>query len=349
MATTLKDLGKRAGVSHTTVARVLKGYRNVSESVRERVANAARELNYAKVDRFDAKKSVLICVTNVHIPLCSSIIQGAEDFLHRAGYSVIIQSIGAEGRKASDIVPYFQNRGIGGVILQTGAWYVNSNLDWLVDAVGANFPVVQVDCKLPYINTSHIVSDNFGGAVRLVRELVDQSCKRIAFLGIGEKELSSVKERLEGYRAALRCAGIPFDEDLMLMCDGDEDWASNPKLLSWINGKTQVDAIFTLNDMVFEWLVQKCMVENRIFLDKCSFATFDYPMRGFYYPMDIVVAAQNTYRMGFDAAQVVVELCEDKKNCPRIQQSVLDVEIVKNVKSLLNVSAQKAELAPQQV
>jgi len=339
VAATLRDLGQLAGVSHTTVARALKGNRNVSEVVRQRVVNAARELNYDKISRFDHRKSVAVCVMNVNIPLCSSIMKGAEDILHEHGYSVIIQSVGCHGRHPSEVVPRFRSRGIGAVILQPGMCLDNAN--WLLDSVGAGFPIVLIDCKLPYINMPYVVSDNFGGAVKLVKELASQNCKKIAFFGIGGIGLSSVQERLAGYRAGLSYCGLPVNEDLILTCN--MEWTHHPKFLSWMNGSVKVDGVFTMNDMAFEFLVDKCMSENREFLGRCKFATFDFPVRGFHYPVPITVAVQDTYRMGADAAKIAIELCEGRKSSGKVRQEVLDIEIIRNVACPLNSSVVKGE------
>jgi LacI family transcriptional regulator len=336
MAVTLRDLGQHVGVSHTTVARALRGDRNVSDTVRNRVVKAARELNYDKVGRFGEKKIIAVCVMNVNVPICSSILKGAEDVLHANGYSVVVQSVGCEGRHPSEIIPMFRSRGIGGVILQQGMLF--KDLSWLIDSIDSNFPIVLADCRLPHINTPFVVSDNFGGTVKLVKELVAQNCRNIAFIGLGVTFLSSVNERYEGYRAALEYCNLPVKDDLILL-DRDDSFVNHPKYRSWLNGDVKVDGIVTANDLVFEIMVQHCMLERRPFLESCKFATFDYPVRGFSYPMPIIVAVQDTYRMGAKAAEIVVNLCESGKKCDVMQQLVLDVEIVRNVNSHMNTSA----------
>jgi DNA-binding LacI/PurR family transcriptional regulator len=334
MGVTLRDVGQKVGVSHTTVARALRGDRNVSEIVRQRVTKAARDLNYGKMNRFVNKKSIAVCVMNVNVPICSSILKGAEDVLHENGYSVVVQSVGCEGRHPSEIIPMFRSRGIGGVILQQGMLF--KDLSWLMDSIDANFPIVLADCRLPHINTPFVVSDNFGGAVKLVKELAAQNCRNIAFIGLGAF-LSSVNERYEGYRTALEYCNLPVKDDLILL-DSDEGFVNHPKFRSWINGDIDVDGIVTANDLAFEILVQNCLFEHRPFLEKCRFATFDYPVRVFSYPMPIIVAVQDTYRMGAKAAEIAVNLCESGKKCDVMQQLVLDVEIVRNVNSHMSAA-----------
>jgi len=79
-------------------------------------------------------------------------------------------------------------------------------------------PIVFVDRVIDEIETHKVIADNYKGAYKATKHLIERGYKKIAILS-NNSGLSISQERLEGYKAALKEANIPFRENMIAYCD----------------------------------------------------------------------------------------------------------------------------------
>ncbi len=251
------DLAALAGVSQSTVSRVLNQSALVSDDVRRRVMDAARELNY-KVDanarklRSNKIQTLAILVLedtdNDHgainpffVPMISEILRyGGEK-----GYELIMSlqretnSWGAEyciSRPAEGIIF------LGSKDFETYAKnfesYDHADDNWVI--WGLNRTEGNKVC---------VVSDNEGGAFEAVQHLVSLGRKRIAYLGKFEGDHWEFIERYQGYTRALHDNGLELDLALTVACGLTlEDSAAAVARL--IDEGVAFDAVFASTDVM---------------------------------------------------------------------------------------------------
>ncbi len=216
MAVTVKDVAALAGVSTATVSRVINNEEGIRPATRKKVQDAIRKSGYrvneiARSLKTSRSRTVGFITPELTNGFFMDIAGGVEEYLEAFGYTLIISSSGestaGEERRARLLCEKYVDGVI--VIPSTG----RGNHFRIFDHAG--IPVVFADRSTGDYKTDTVLVDNRKGSRDAVSYLVEQGHRRIAFIG-GSPDLSNARERLEGYRTALRENGIEEDPDLIL-------------------------------------------------------------------------------------------------------------------------------------
>jgi len=176
---TIKDVAAVAGVTVTTVSRVLNNRGYISDKTRKKVYNAMAELDYQpnEVARsLIRKKSNLIglIVPDVAHPFFSELTSHIEYFAYKAGYKILLCDSYQESDKEKDYITMLRSNQVDGIIMASHTLEVDEYLN-------LNLPVVAVDRTfsetIPYIT-----SDNYAGRVQATNLLIHKGCKKIAHI-----------------------------------------------------------------------------------------------------------------------------------------------------------------------
>jgi DNA-binding LacI/PurR family transcriptional regulator len=249
------DIAALAGVSQPTVSRALSGNPSVSEETRRRVLEAAEQLHY-KVDknasglrRQHSKTLALLffeewpdgaLINPFYLSLVGPMLRHCA--LH--GYDLLIsfQQLSSDWH-----VDYEDSRKADGIILLGYGDYLEyrPKLEQLI-ARGAHFVRWGTGGE-GQIGTT-VSSDNEQGGFDAATHLLQQGCRRIAFIGTAGPGFPEVQERWRGFCRALHAAGIEPDERLRIDAapSEDEGRAAAEKLLGSSIG---FDAIFAASDV----------------------------------------------------------------------------------------------------
>jgi LacI family transcriptional regulator len=120
------------------------------------------------------------------------------------------------------------------------------NIAWLKEA---NFPFVLIDRKIDTLKTNYVGVDNIQGAFEAVNHLIKTGHKKIAHLTLNTSHLSSLKERITGYKNALKHNQIKFKPELIKEVDFDNILNDTKVVLKeLLNPPYSIDAIFTANN-----------------------------------------------------------------------------------------------------
>jgi LacI family transcriptional regulator len=249
---TIKDVAKLADVSFKTVSRVINREPTVGEELRERVWAAARKLNYqpnlsARQMR-GASSFIGFIYDNPNSYYVIEMQQGILDECRKQDFELVIHPCDATNPGVIDEVLHVVHRNqIGGLIL---APPMSESARVHAALVREEVRTVRIisAAGLPQDDPFCIYVDDRGAAHTITRYLIELGHRRIAFLN-GEREHHSSIERLQGYRDALREAGIPIDETLVL--DGRYNFESGvqrTKVL--LESPAQPTAVFAGNDEI---------------------------------------------------------------------------------------------------
>ncbi|MBI2114237.1 MAG: LacI family DNA-binding transcriptional regulator [candidate division NC10 bacterium] len=212
---TIGDVAQRARVSRATVSRVLNRYPHVRPRVREAVLRAMRALGYRpdQVARSLARRETQtlgLVVADITNPFYAETARAIVETARGHGYNVILCNTDNLPRLQEEYVEVLRQRRVDGIIF--GSVFLD---DPVVEAlVEAGYPCVMYNRRLRSGRGSYIVLDNVRASYDLTRHLLDLGHRRIGFIA-GLRELSTAAERLQGYRAALRAAGLPVDRSLV--------------------------------------------------------------------------------------------------------------------------------------
>ncbi len=203
----MREVSRLSGVSIATVSRVIHKSGRFSAATEQRVREVMERLNYvpdvvAQGMRMRSMPIVGIIVPDIMDENYALMVRTMQTELFQNGYSVAIFNTNEDSALAQHFVEMLKMQRARGIV------YIPDRNGGSVDMEG--IPTVYFDrrAKEPQLERSVTVEcDNFGGAKRAVGKLIAQNKRRIALLS-DEKNISSHRERIRGYHAALEEAGL---------------------------------------------------------------------------------------------------------------------------------------------
>ncbi len=205
---TISDVSKKAGVSRSTVSRLIAGSGYVSESARLAVEAAIVELGYrpntmARGLRSNRSNMIGAVVVDVASPFYAQMVGGMQKGARAGGRSVLVASGYANRDEEAHAIIELIDRACDGLIL----YLENPMRDDVVQLIRkSHTPIVTIGGDESPVATVKIRIDNFGGAREAMRLLLKQGHRRIAYLS-GGLMYRDTHERLRGIAAALKEQG----------------------------------------------------------------------------------------------------------------------------------------------
>lgn len=201
---TIIDVARTAGVSPMTVSRYFNQPDLLRPATRERVRSAVEQLRYVPNQAARSlvqgrTNMVALVVADITNPFFTTLARGVEDRAQALGYTLLLGNTDETLAKERQYLDVLLSQRVDGVILSP-ALGEEHNLEVLVDR---GVPFVLIDRKIPGVRADVIRGNTFEGGLLLVRHLAAQGCRDIAFVG-GPAGISSLEERLDGYRTAMR-------------------------------------------------------------------------------------------------------------------------------------------------
>jgi LacI family transcriptional regulator, galactose operon repressor len=219
----ITDVAKLAGVSTATVSRVVSAAPYaVSPATRERVLDAARELDYVPnaLARGLLKSYIPVVGVIVHDitdPYFSEVVRGVEDAASDGGFLVITCSSDRDPEREDSYVRLLRSMRAATLIFAGSGLdepALNTRMRRHTAAMRA-YGAAVVHLSPHAFGEAEVGVDNAAGIVSMVEALVGLGHRRIAFLA-GPPSLFVARQRLAGYRQGLGAAGIDFDERLVV-------------------------------------------------------------------------------------------------------------------------------------
>lgn len=211
---TIADVARLAGVAPMTVSRVINNERSVRDATRATVLEAIKALNYAPNQ---AAKSLAgatqmrigLIYSNPSAAYLNEFLMGGLDYSTRGNVQLVIEKCEA-GDDDAEVARHLLASGIDGLILPPPLCDSPAVIA-VVEESG--IPAVAVATARPTEHISTVSIDDFDAAYTMTRHIASLGHRRIGFI-IGNGNLSASARRLEGYRAAIRDAGLAADPDL---------------------------------------------------------------------------------------------------------------------------------------
>jgi LacI family transcriptional regulator len=243
---TIKDIAEAAGVSISTVSRVLNEKHDVSAETYNRVQEIVAELGYASSLAARGMRSQRTNVIGLIMPDIASaysigVMQGVNRAITQVDYDLIVYTNGDFHKyTTADQEKYYVSL-LGGSITD-GVIVVTPSASEFTSTA----PLVAIDPNTDSSSYPAILATNRDGALAVMQYLTDLGHQRIGFIE-GRPTLMSSVRRHAGYKEGLETAGIPYDSALVQAGDYSKETGvlSAHKLLSL---PTPPTAIFAAND-----------------------------------------------------------------------------------------------------
>src|SRR5574344_16814 len=306
--TSLKDIAQALGVSVPTVLRALKDSPDISRALCEKAKWMAREMNYrpnpfALSLRKNAPRIIGVVVPDIVTHFFASILNGIENMAVKNGYFVIIttshESYEHEKRNVENLV----NMRVEGII----ACLSQETTDYthFAELKDINMPLIMFDRVCLTDQFSSVVADGEHSAQMATQHLLDNGCKRVAFIG-GANHLDIVKRRKHGYLEALRNNKIPIEKELVVCrkIDYEEGKIAAQTLLALPNPP---DAILAMNDTLAFAAIEVIKSHGLRVPNDIALIGYTDEQHANYIEPKLSAVSHQTYEMGETACLLLID------------------------------------------
>ena len=210
-----KDVAKRAKVSTATVSAVINNNKFVSDDLKKRVIEAIEELHYepniiARSLKVKKTNSIGIIIGNIVSQAFSIMAKAAEDIANKYKFNLIVCNSDDDPKKELDYLKVLKSSRVEGIILTS----TGKNFEYVKRLIESGTKIVLLDRLIDSINCYAVLLDNEKGAYTAVKYLINRGFRRIGII-CGPLDITTGRERLDGYLKALEEAGIKKEDNLI--------------------------------------------------------------------------------------------------------------------------------------
>ncbi len=306
-------VAERAGVSPSTVSRILNGTAQVSEDKQALVKAVIEELGFrpdpaARSLAGGRTMSIGVLTQFIDSPYYGEALRGIEDELHKANYVPLFVSGHWNEAEEKNRLFMLQERKVDGIIVLTGKLADETLVD-----MAANIPVVVTGRRLTAPNLFSIDFDNTEGACLAVRHLHALGHRRVAFIS-GPLDHPDATQRLQGYRAEAQRKDMVLDDSLVVYSDYQESGGFRA-MNDLLSASVQFTAVIAANDqMAYGARLALHRAGLRVPEDVSLLGFDDLPHSAFTLP-PLTSVRQSVYEIGTSAAKAMFDLL-NKRNPP---------------------------------
>jgi LacI family transcriptional regulator len=320
---TLRMVAREAGVSASTVSRIINGTVNVSNGLKYAVEAAIAKFDFrpnASARGLALGKTLTIGVVAQAIdsPFYGEGLRGIEAHLRQRGYAPLFMSGNWHEEDEERCLREFVARGVDGIIVFAGRLS-----DAKLKLYAKDVSIVVTGRRLRGPGLFSLQIDDRHGATLAVRHLIDAGHRRIAFIA-GSENHPDAAERFEGYKKALAGADIDFDPKLTAIGDWHEKGGVRATL-ELLGSKTQFTALFCVNDQT---AYGACLALYRAGLavpgDVSVIGFDDLPSSAYRLP-PLASVRQSIGELGDRSAQAILQLIAGRR--PRIDPPPVELVI----------------------
>ena len=268
----IQDIARLANVSVATVSRVINNNNNVKEETKQRINQIIKENNYypniiARNLSKNENNTIGVIVPDIKNLYFASIMDGIVDEANNRNLNIILGCSNENFKLQKKYIELFIEQRVKGIIIAvTQNSYDKINF---FDQISSKIPLVLIDRKIDK-QMPGVFFENFYSSYGVIEKFIKHGKKKIGFLA-GPQTISTAKERLDGYKKALKDNGIKYDKELVLY--GNFTLESGYNLGKEIL-KREINAIYISNNsMTLGFL--KALKELNINPESMEIATFE--------------------------------------------------------------------------
>ncbi|HQY10729.1 MAG TPA: LacI family DNA-binding transcriptional regulator [Ferruginibacter sp.] len=341
LTVTIADIAKKLNTTSATVSRALNDHPGISTKTKKRVLQAAEKLHYRRNTVASALRKgqtgiIGVIIPSAEINFFGSVVHGIENMANQNGYNVLIYQSNESWEHEQKGIETFLNARVDGIIVSMAK--EKNDHTHFVNARQTKMPIVFFDRTNDELETDSVSIDDHKGGYMATEHLIEQGYKRIAHIS-GPQHLKIFKARLEGYKAALKKNGIPFDARLVYTGDVSIE-AGRHAVQYFLELPDPPDAVFAVEDFTALGAIKE-LKHNNISIPK-DFGIIGFANESFgeHISPSLSTIDQQTVTMGKEAFLLMLELIEEKSNKRGpVQKRILDpIPVFRNSSLRNNVS-----------
>lgn len=217
---TLKDVAREAGVSTGTVSMVLNDSALITDATKARVQQVMRDLGYiyhraAANLRRKRSNIVGVSICDLESPYYADVTAGIQEALESEGRVVVLGHSAESVSRQLRFLETLREYDVEGVLLTPAFGTPKNHIN---QVMGWGIPVVQVTRYIPGVHADYVGNDNRAALEMATDHLLGLGHENVAYVGL-TKATSTGRERVAGFRNAMRRGGALLREDWIVECD----------------------------------------------------------------------------------------------------------------------------------
>jgi DNA-binding LacI/PurR family transcriptional regulator len=308
---TIKDIAKHLNISVATVSRAMRDMPDIKPKTRETVLKLAKEWDYqpnilATSLVKSRTKTIGVIVPDLAYHFFASIIKGIEEEAIARGYSLLLTQTSELYERELINVQNLSRGQVEGFIISLSQ--ETTDYEHLKRLQRKGIPLVFFDRDAADIDVSKVMVDNVGAAYEATKHLIDNGCKRIAFLA-GPTNVTVSNQRQEGYKKALKEAGLEIDNTVIV--HGNYNLEQVIELTNYlIDLENPPDGLVVVSDRLAIGAMSALRTRNISVPDQISIVSFnDEPVCTIVTPT-LTSVSQPTMEMGKMAMSLLINQIE---------------------------------------
>ncbi|WP_391557114.1 LacI family DNA-binding transcriptional regulator [Robertmurraya sp.] len=250
----ITDVAEKAGVSVTTVSRVLNDRGYISQATRDKVYQAMKELNYQPNELarslFRRKSNMIgLIVPNVSHPFFSELAYYLEEYAYQKGYKLLLCNSNGDVFKERKYIEMLKKNQVDGIIMGSHVLDVD-------DYLNLNLPIISFD-RILAEDIPLISSDNFLGGQLASKLLISKECRKLAYIygGIGGLQHNALlaSARYQGFLEELKDTNIEHLSLVLVSSDTDNNVN---EIVGFLQEHSDIDGVFTSSDVIAAEVIQ---------------------------------------------------------------------------------------------
>lgn len=308
VSVTIKDIARRARVSHSTVSRALRDDASIPSRTAGRIKRLASQMGYvpsaaARSLKTSHSRALGVVVTNIADPFLGEVVRGLEDSIREGGYSLFLASSYHDRDREQAVLRALAEHRVEGVIICSS----QVSQPHLRQLELSGVPIVLVNNQVPGDFAHRITHDDIAGGFAVTRHLIELGHRHIAYLGNSGGGQAS-EDRQQGYRAALAEAGLKAPPAWQLAGKAGRPVDGAAGAEAFLRLDPRPTALVCFNDMMALGALQQLKAAGLRLPQQVSVTGFDDVFVAQYADPPLTTFSQPKYQLGHDAAAMLVEL-----------------------------------------
>lgn len=308
---TIRSVAEAAGVSVSTVSRVVREHSDVEDGTRARVLRVIGELGYrpspiARALVSGHSPTLGLLVSDITNPFYPQLAKTIEQAARKSGYAVVICNTDDDPLETRQYVQMLTDLGVGGVIQASGGLDDES----VIAQLGSWQRVVFANRRPTFERCHYVVSDNEAGSVALTVHLLEQGHRSIGFIA-GPEHASTARERLSGF---LKATGAAGSRCRAIVSPGNFTIESGHRAVrGWVQRSELPTAIIGVNDLVAVGALEEIVRDGLLVPEDVAVAGFDDTEFAASELIGLTSVRQHIDQMGREALQLLLRLVKGRR------------------------------------
>ena len=326
MKLTIKDIANLAGVSKTTVSKIINNKdESISEATRQKILDIMKEHNYVPNKLAQSlvtkkTKTIGLLIPDIRNPFFTEIARGAEDKASKEGYNLIFCNTDDNISKEEIYLDMLVEKMIDGIVFAPSS--KSSSEDKKYNKIKVPIVLVDKDIKIENIKGT-VKVDNLQGTYEATSHLIKNGHKDILYLS-GPLENNISIDRLNGYKKALEENHIIYKKEYVIEGYYSTGWGQ--EIISKISNSINYSAICCANDLIAIGAIRALKENNLRVPEDISVIGFDDINMANIIEPPLTTVKQPAYEIGYKSAQILIDVLENR--CESMENKIFIPEFI---------------------